>query len=157
MKKLIALIVLAALMLSMLTGCGSTKEVDLKAVMNDINAQYADSTSELRELTDVSELQGYYSISPEDVSQFAAEIKANSADAPVEIVLVEAKDSDSAANVRTALERRYQSIVSQYASYSPEQLAMANECEVTQNGNIITMIVSYNYSEMISIVNAAIE
>lgn len=157
MKKTICLILLAAMMLVVFTGCSGSKNVDLKTVLGSVNSGVSDATTGLKELSDVSELQAYYQISPDDVKQFAAEIKADSSNAPVEIVLVEAKNADAANNVRTALDRRYNSIVSQYASYSPEQLAMANACEVTQNGNFVTMVVAENYADIMGIINAALK
>ena len=148
---------LIILLLSVLTGCKNSAGVDPKAIMNDIKMQYADTMTDMRDLEDSADLQTYYYIEPEDVRTFAAAIKTDAADAPVEIVLVEAIDENAAQNVYTALERRYNSIVSQYASYSPEQLSMAQACEVTQNGSFVTMIVAEDYDGMIKLVNNALK
>ncbi len=157
MRKICAFILLISILLFAMTGCGSAKSVDLKTVLSDINTQFSDAVDGLKELSDVSELQACYSISPDDVKQFAAEIRTDSSQAPVEIVLVEAASTDAADNVKTALDRRYGSIVNLYASYSPEQLALAKECEVTAVGNYVTMVVAENYSGIMEIVDAAIK
>lgn len=157
MKRIVSVILLAAMVLVVFTACGGSKAADLKAVLSDINSQYADTTASLKELTDVSDLDAYYMIAADDVKQFAAEISTDTSAAPVEIVLVEANDANAAANVQTALERRYNSIVSLYTSYSPEDLAIVEACSVTVSGNYVTMIVAENYSGMMEIVNAAIK
>ena len=155
MKRQISLFLLLFLLPVLLFGC-SRKDTDLKAVLSEINTAYPENTGDFRELTDASELEVYYSISPDDVRQFAAQIKEDSTNAPAEIVLVEAVDADAAERVKTELDHRYHSIVSMYASYSPEELAMAKQCGVTASGNFVTMIVSENYDGMMELVNTAI-
>ena len=82
------------------------------------------------------------------VNKFAAEIDSNN-DAPVEIVLVEAVDSTAAGNIETALTTRYNSIVSQYSSYTPEKLDMVKDCKVTKDGNFVSLIVADNASDIL--------
>ncbi len=148
---------LVVLMLTLtLAGCSSAKSADLSAVLSDVNAKYSGATDGLRTLTDVSDLDAYYGIAADNVKQFAAEIKTDTSQAPVEIVLVEAVDADAAANVKAALDRRYASIVSLYTSYSPEELSVAEACEVTTSGNYVTMVVAEDYAGIMEIVNAAI-
>ena len=155
MKKIFCAVLILMVITAVLGGC-SGKSADLKAVMNDINTGLADTT-DLKELTDVSELQSYYFIEPEDVKQFAAEIKTDSSAAPCEIVLVEAKDDAAAENIRTALERRYNSLVNQYASYSPAFLELVKGCGVSQNGTFVTMIIAENYDALIKTVNESLQ
>ncbi len=157
MKKIICFALLSVMMLVMFAGCGEAADADLKAVLSDINAQYSDSSVEFKELTSVDDLNVYYMIAPEDVKQFAAQISTDTSAAPVEIVLVEAVDETAAQNVKTALDRRFNSIVALYTSYSAEELAIVNACEVTQSGNYVTMVVADNYDGIMSIVNEAIQ
>lgn len=155
MKKLIASLFSALIIVTYFVGC-TTGEADLSAVLNDINSTFSDSTENLAQLSDVSELNTYYEINVDDVKQFAAEINKDASTAPIEIVLVEAVDSTAAESVKTLLERRYNAIYGLYSSYSAEQFDMVKDCGVTQSGNFITMIVAEDYSEMIKIVNEAI-
>ena len=156
MKKTISLLLLVLLMPVLMIGCGSQKAVDLSALMSDIDLSVGISADEMKTLTDVSDLDVYYGIAEDDVKQFAAQIRSDSSTAPVEIVMIEAVDADAAERVNTALERRYHSIVSTYASYSPEQLAMAQECGVTVSGNFVVMAVSEHYDEIMKIFDDAV-
>ena len=156
MKKPISLLLLTLLLPVLMIGCGSRKAVDLTALLSDIDSTVGVAENEMKTLTDVSDLDVYYGIAEDDVKQFAAQIRNDSSTAPVEIVLVEAVDVDAAERVNTALQRRYHSIVSTYASYSPEQLSMAKECGVTVSGNYVMMAVSDHYDEMMKIINASL-
>ena len=144
MKRFFALVLAAVMAVSVLAGCGGSGK-DLKAVMKDLNSTYNLS---LKELESKDDLKKYYSIEPDSVKQFAAEIDSNN-NAPVEIVLVEAKDSAAADEVQKALAGRYNSIISQYASYTPEKLDMVKACKVSKDGNYVSLIVAENGPEML--------
>lgn len=146
MKKVISIVSSFVLCLAIFTGCGA-KEVKLSEVMDKINSDFSLS---LQTLESADELNTYYSIDTADVKQFAAEIDPNN-NAPVEIVLVEAVDSDAASRVESALTTRYNAIYSQYSSYTPEQLDMVKACKVTKDGNFVSMIVADNGSEMLDV------
>lgn len=137
-------------------GCGA-KQTDLKTVMSDINAKYPDATKGLKELTEVSDLDKYYAIPEADVKQFAAEINPDTSTAPVEIVLVEAVDSNAAKEVKQALDARYQSIYSLYSSYSADQVELVKKCKVDQNGNYVTMIVAADFDGISEVMNSAVK
>ena len=155
MKKTVSLLFACIFIACALCACGG-KTADLNAVLKEINTKYPSQTA-MKELTDVSELKKYYSIDEADVNQFAAEITSDSSAAPVEIVLVEAKDTAAADKVKTQLDRRFDTIYSQYASYSADQLAVIEVCKVEKQGSYVTMVVSENYSGIMEIVNAAIK
>lgn len=156
MKRFFSLSLALVMLLSLfaLTGCtSSSQNVDLKTVLTEINEEFSDSTSDLTELDDVSELDKYYSIDSDLVKQFAAEITSDTSKAPVEIVLVEANSSDDVEQIETCLNDRYQAIYSQYASYSAEQFDMVKNCAVTVNGNFVFLIVSQDYDDILALVN----
>ena len=146
MKKVFSIATSIILCLALLTGCGA-KEVNLTEVMDKLNSDFSLS---LRVLESVDDLNTYYSIDTADVKQYAAEIDSNN-DAPVEIVLVEAVDADAATRVETALTTRYNAIVNQYSSYTPEKLDMVKACKVTKDDNYVTMIVADNASEILNV------
>lgn len=152
MKKVISLVSAIVLCLAIFAGCGA-KEVKLDEVMDKINSDFSLS---LKKVEDTDELNGYYSIEPTDVKQFAAEIDSNS-DAPVEIVLVEAVDAAAADRVEKALTVRYNSIYSMYSSYSADQLNMVKACKVTKDGNFVSMIVADKASEMLDVFYEAVK
>ncbi len=146
MKKVLSIITVFSLCFALLTGCG-TKTVNLSEVMDKINSDFSLS---LKTLDDAEKLDQYYSIKAEDVKQFAAEIDSNN-DAPVEIVLVEAVDSDAASRVESALTTRYNAIINQYSSYTPDKLSMVQACKVTKDGNYVTMIVADDGPKMLEV------
>ena len=143
MKRIIALVIAAIMSVSVLAGCGGGS--DLNKVMSDINSTYS---LNLKTLESKDDLSKYYSIKPESVKQFAAEIDSNN-NAPVEIIMVEATDADAATEIEKALAARYNSIVSQYASYTPEKLDMVKNCKVTKDGNFVSLIITDNAEAMV--------
>ncbi|HCA04483.1 MAG TPA: hypothetical protein DEO32_01155 [Ruminococcaceae bacterium] len=149
MKKLIALALAMVMCVAAFAGCGS-KEVKLSEVMNKINTEYK------LDLKSIDDLNKYYQINNDDVKQFAAEINSDT-NAPVEVVLVEAKDKDAAANVEKALQTRLNSIINMYGSYTPEKKAMAQACKVTNENNFVTLIVADDADKMLQTFNEAIK
>lgn len=145
MKRVVSLAAVLALCLAIFVGCG-TKDVKLSEAMDKINKDYNLS---LQTLSSADDLSKYYDIKADDVKQFAAEIDSNN-DAPVEIVLIEAVDSKAADNIEAALTTRYHSIVSQYSSYTPEKLDMVKACKVTKDGNLLSLIVADNASDILN-------
>lgn len=156
MKRFISATLAALILVLALAGCGG-KSVDLKNVMKDVNSKYSDATKGLKELSEVADLDKYYSIPEKNVKQFAAEINPDTSTAPVEVVLVEAVDKTASDEVKKALDARYQSIYSTYSSYSSEQVELVKKCKVTQEGNFVTMVVASDYDGIMEIVNAAIK
>ena len=142
MKRMIALMRAVMMSASVFAGCGGGSE--LNKVMQDINSSY---NLELKTIESKDDLAKYYSIKPESIKQFAAEIDSN-ANAPVEIIFIEATDDAAAEEVQKALTARYNSILSQYASYTPEKLDMVKECEVTKEGKYVTLVVADNAAEI---------
>ncbi len=51
--------------------------------------------------------------------------------------------------VEKALGGRYNSIISQYASYTPEKLDMVKACKVSKDGNYVSLIVAENGPEIL--------
>lgn len=146
MKKPVSVLSLLILCFAVFAGCGA-KEANLNEVMEKINSEFSLT---LQTLESADDLNTYYSIETTDVKQFAAEIDSNN-DAPVEIVFVEAVDSSAADRIESALTTRYNAILSQYSSYTPEKLSMVKDCKVTKDGNYVSMIVAENASEMLNI------
>lgn len=163
MKRFVSVLLVTIFAIALFAGCGgasdnsgksdNAKSVDLPAVMDKINSEYSLS---LKALDSAGKLTRYYSIDVQDVKQFAAELDANN-DAPVEIVLVEAVDADAADRVESALTTRYNSILSQYGSYTPEKVNMVKACKVTKDGNFVSMIVADNADGMLKIYQESIQ
>ena len=148
MKRAVSLFCIVSMIICLFCSC-TTKEADLSVVLDKINSSC--NLSGLTQIADANDLNSYYGIEPDDVKQFAAEIDENSSDAPVEIVMVEAKDSTAAQNVSAKLANRYNAIYNMYASYNKEQLAVVEKCQVTTDGNFVTLIVSDKAQSMLDV------
>ncbi len=151
MKKIIALVLAALLGVAVLAGCGESaseanKSVELVAVLDKINT---DNNLSLEKVTDVKMLKRYYTIDEGDVKQFAVEMDKSNTNAPVEIVLIEATDADAAGRIESALNTRYNSVLSTYTSYTPEKVDMVKACKVTKDGNFVSLIIADNADAMV--------
>ena len=144
MKKISSLLIAIVLCFAMLTGC-SSKTVDLSTAMTDIKTK---CSFELKELSTVEDLQKYYNVDPADVKQFAAEMYSDST-TRIDIILVEAVDANAAGRVNESLTAVYNSIISQYAGYNQEKLPLIEACKVTQDGNLVSLIVAENGPELL--------
>ncbi len=149
MKKIAAFALAMVMCLAAFAGCGA-KEVKLSEVMNKINSEYSLS------LKSIDDLNKYYQINNDDVKQFAAEINSDT-NAPVEVILVEAKDKNAASNVEKALQNRLNSIINMYGSYTPEKKAMAQACKVTNENNFLTLIVADDADKILKTFNDSIK
>lgn len=150
MKRVISLVLAALMAVAVFAGCGgnnATKDADLNKVLDTINSE---NSLSLEKITDANKLNLYYSIAEADVKQFAAESDKSNPNAPVEIVLVEAKDADAAGRIETALNTRYNSVLSTYTSYTPEKVDMVKACKVTKDGNYVTLIIADNAPAMVT-------
>ena len=151
MKRVISLVLVALIAVAVLAGCGSGsveagKAVDLNAVLDKINSE---NNLSLEKVTEGKMLNRYYGIDENDVKQFAVEMDKSDPNAPVEIVLIEAKDATAAENINKALETKYNSVLSTYTSYTPEKVDMVKACKVTKDGNFLSLIIAENAAAMV--------
>ena len=140
MKRIVSLLFVFVMMLSVV-GCSSTADVDLSAVMNDINSQYPEDG--LTVLEEKSQLERYYMITEDMVESFAVEFSTQSS-VFTEVVLVKAVDEDSASQIATLLNNHYQARLSEAKSYNPESVAMLEKCSVETNGVYVSLIIGEN-------------
>ena len=152
MKRIISIALVALLAVALFAGCGnkdggSAKNVDLNAVLDTINSE---NNLSLDKVTDIAMVKRYYNVAEEDVKQFAVESDKSNPNAPVEIVLIEAKDADAAGRVESALTTKYKSVLSTYTSYTPEKVDMVKACKVTKDGNFVSLIIADNAAAMVT-------
>lgn len=139
----VALILSIALFLS---SCAKDNSVDLDALMQSINDKFA--ITDMTAVTSADELYTLFLISDEDISRFAAEYSAES-DTRGEIIIVEAKDKNTAFSVKTTLFNRLDSFRSNSKSYSPEEYAILEKCSVNVYQDIyITLVIRENAEEI---------
>lgn len=139
----IALIFAMALFLS---SCAKDNSVDPNALMQSINDEF--TITDMTTVTSADELYTLFLLNDEDIPRFAAEYSAES-DTRGEIIIVEAKDKNSAFSVKTTLYNRLDSFLSNSKSYSPEEYAILEKCSVNVYQDIyVTLVIRENAEEI---------
>lgn len=154
MKRIAAIVLAAVLMMAVLTACGGAKEVDLKAVMSDINSRFG--YTDLKTIEDADGLNRYYQISADDVKQFAAEL-STTASQYTEVVMVEGADADAAGRIKAMLEAHLGTQLNTAKSYDADQVAMIEACSVKQSGNIVYLAVSDKFADITGVIETALK
>ena len=75
---------------------------------------------------------------------------------PEEVVMVQATDEAAAADVAAKLEARLDSIAQQAASYDPDSLELAENCDVVTSGVYVGLFFSQHYDAMVSAFQSAV-
>lgn len=156
MKKILrsaVLLSLAAVMLLGVSACGGkqvTADMDVKAVMADMLAKYP--IQDGMELSE-SDMLNFYGIQAEDMEAFAADLASDGITAN-EIVLVKAKDEDSAKNVETKLQSRLDARRNELNGYLPDQYAIVEKSEVKRDGVYVRLIISPQQDELVDLYNS---
>lgn len=92
----------------------------------------------------------FYGITAKQMDDYAGGINSTGTNQE-EIVLIKAKDSAAAKEIRQALEKRYESKQAQNKNYNPKQAAMVEQCKPEQFDLYVTMIVSPHAAEITDI------
>lgn len=147
MKRVFSIVLVIALALCVFAGCSSDDKADVKLsdVLDQINEKYPDSVKGLTKITDVEDLSLYYDIEPDLVEDFAAEHIEDNSQAALEIVIIKTNNVDE---VEQKLDVCYKGVLSQYASYSAEQLKMAKDGGVDKTGSYVYFVVSENSKDI---------
>ncbi len=154
MKKVIALLCLLLCAGAAITACSAGKDTkadnSLKEIYREIKAEV--SLPDMVELDSADKLDRTYGITSGMVDGFAGGIDSSGV-TMTEIVLIKAKDEDSAEQVAQKLNNRLQSKLDQNRTYNPEQAAIIEKCEVQTKGLYVTLIISGEAEKITEIVN----
>lgn len=153
MKRIAGILLVVLIVASAMCGCGSSKSVDLNALMDQINSDF--SIGGLEKIEDAKKLEMFMGVKQDDVKSFAAEYSPE-ATVYQEVILVEAVDGDAASRVVTALDNYLDSNISDAKSYSPESEQMLSKCEPKQSGNYVSLIIGDDAEKIQKVVDAAI-
>ena len=156
MKRIFAVALIMIMAISVFVGCSSDNEVaevNPSDIISQINEKYPDAVKGLTELKEKSDLNRYYEIDEKDIDGFAAVINTDSSKAALEIVIVK---TDNVEDVKQKLNIRYQAIISQYASYSAEQLKMAKEGGVEATDGYVYLVVAENAKDIMSLISESL-
>ena len=138
MKKLIAFVLAAAMMLS-LAACGGkadTKSVDLNALYESY-AQYMPEMFSLDEDT----MMNFLGIDAADCANYAVYICGDGLRAD-EVWLIEAKDEAALGRLKEMAEARMQAKVNETISYVPDQYVIVEQGVILTNGLYLALLVS---------------
>ena len=138
MKKLIAFVLAAAMMLSM-AACGGkadTKSVDLNALYESY-AQYMPEMFSLDEDT----MMNFLGIDAADCANYTVYICGDGLRAD-EVWLIEAKDEAALGRLKEMAEARMQAKVNETISYVPDQYVIVEQGVILTNGLYLALLVS---------------
>lgn len=153
MKRIIAVLCAAALVISLCACSGQSAAKPLSEVFEEIKSQV--TLAENIEYNDVAKLDRYYGIAPEEVAEFAGCVSSSGTDQE-EIILIKAADSASAERIKGILEAKYNAKLNENKNYNPEQAAIIEKCKVEQNDLYVSMIISPSAETITSIYKKAI-
>lgn len=154
MKRILTVLTAALLILAICTACGSEKSVDLKALMDEINT--ACGFTDMKTVDDTDSLNRYYQVEADSIKQFAAQLPSSSKDFN-EIILIEAVDENAAGQIKTQLDARLRSQLSNAKSYNADQVSMIEACETKQNGNYVYLVIGDKHDEIDAIIAQALK
>ena len=152
MKKRILLAGIITCFTLIAAGCSSsknepaTKDVDLSEVYTKIT-----ENSNLSE----SELTSLYGIDMDEVKQYAGSITMVSTSSD-EIIMLEATDSNAAADLKEKVDNRYEAKLNEMRDYLPDEYEKINACSVYSEGNYVAMFISDDSATMTEIFTEAI-
>lgn len=140
MKKVFAIILSAALLLSM-CACGASAEPAAKtADLNAIYESYADILPEMMVLDETTMLN-FLGIQAEDCNQVVAAVCANGLRTD-EIWLIEARDEAAFERLTQLADSRLVAKEDETISYSPDQYAVVEKAVIVTNGLYLAFLVS---------------
>ena len=90
-----------------------------------------------------------YGIDSADVKQSFAYVDSTGIKGD-EIVFFEGKDAAAAKRIKEKLDERYKQKEVEMKDYLPEEYAVLKKCNVNQNGNYVSMLLSVSFSVYVS-------
>jgi len=153
MKRLIAVICVISALCILFTACssdgGSKASKSLSDIYDEIKSEV--TLPDMVELSSADRLDRNYGITEDMAEEFAGGIDSSGV-TMTEIVLIKAKDSDSAAQIETKLNNRLSAKLDQNRNYNPEQAEIIEKCEVKTYGMYVTLIISEDAEKITGIV-----
>ena len=140
------LLTMSVLLLLGITACGGVKtaEVDVAQVMEEMREAHPIQGS--LQLTD-TDMLNFYGIDTDTLESYSAEMAADGITAN-EVVLVKAKDEESAKTVETKLQNRLDARRNEFKNYLPDQYAVVEKSEVKRDGVYVRLIMSPYQDEL---------
>lgn len=142
MKKTISLLLAAVCLLSVLAGCGGKKEMDPKALVDELlsGAGFVDSMNQISDAV----VPIIYEVDQADYS--SAVVYCGTAATAEEIAVFQAVDSSAADRLLEAAKTRVQRQIESYASYGPEAARTLENGIVERSGNYVIVVICADHA-----------
>lgn len=160
MKKRILLAGIITCFTLIAAGCSSSSSNETSAKDVDLNDVYTKITEtvtlpdDMSEISE-SELTSLYGIDMDEVKQYAGTITMVSTSSD-EIIMLEATDSNAAADLKEKVDNRYEAKLNEMRDYLPDEYEKINACSVYSEGNYVAMFISDDSATMTEIFTEAI-
>lgn len=154
MKKILALLYAVLIIGTALCACSSDSGAKADKSLDEIYAEIKSEVTlpDMVELDSVDRLDRNYGITKDMVDEFAGGIDSSGVTMS-EIVLIKAKDADSADKIAEKLNTRLSAKLDQNRNYNPEQAAVIEKCKVETKDLYVTMIISEDAEKITEIFN----
>ena len=144
MKKLVALVLTAMMMITVFTGCGGKeKYISFDDIYTELTTAIDFSASNMQKQTEAA-LNNYYYIDPntlENYSIYMSDYATGNAD---EIAMFQVKEEDQAAAIKALINDRINDLKVRYEDYKPEEMDKINNAVIMEKGNYIFVVISPN-------------
>ena len=147
LKKFLCAVV-SMVFIFVFSGCSnnySGKKYDIQKAGTEIVAQI-ESASHMTQVND-DILMSFYGIDKADVNDYFALISTDSTKQD-EVIIAEAKDSQSFEKIKEKIQTRYDSKYAQTKDYLPEEAKLIEECKIETDGNYVWMFISADAEKM---------
>ena len=137
MKKIFAVFIAIACLLTMMCGCGGKKDMDPRAFVDEVlnGAGFTDSLNQL----DDPVIPILYDIDPSDYSE--AIVYCGTAATAEEVAVFTARDDEAAERLLTAARTRVDHLIESYRSYGPAAAMTLENSVVTRTGDYVVVVI----------------
>ena len=153
MKRLVALVLTAMMMISVLAGCGGKeKYISFDDIYTELTTAIDFSASNMQKQTEAA-LNNYYYIDPntlENYSIYMSDYATGNAD---EIAMFQVKEEDQAAAIKALINDRINDLKVRYEDYKPEEMDKINKAVIMEEGNYIFVVISPNADQAKEVLN----
>ena len=153
--KRISLFLLALILVVIVSACAPKApeaDVNFNAVISEIERSVG-FVDHMVDMT-ASDIQLLYGIQGSEILQYAGKYNDSGVLAD-EVILLEAVDEATAADVRDRVQLRYDSKAAEMKDYLPQEYSKLTACEVVQTGRFVSMFIASDAQAMRDIYNAA--
>lgn len=157
-KKAIAALLTATLLVTMLAGCQSSSVLDFNELYTSLaNANLFEGSN----MTKMGQqaLDNFYYIDEADLKDgnyliYFAETSTGKAD---EVAMFEASDESKVVTIQSLIQDRINDLKIRFESYAPDEMPKLENAVVKTKGNYVVMVICQDYEKAAKIVDEALQ